>query len=105
MVVRGRFFRRLFIAYMSIVLIYTLISVGVLFYKNYEINQMQANNRSIIFVEQVQEQIDTKVQIGFNQIKKLIANEHVQQYANSRWKTNVPRLDFKRKQTCNESVR
>ncbi|MFD0715264.1 hypothetical protein [Paenibacillus sp. GCM10027626] len=75
------FYRRLVIAFLFIVLIYTLGVIGVFFYKNHEITTLEQHSQQVKFVEQARDQIDTRLKVGINLLNQLKMNEYIVQHA------------------------
>ena len=76
------FFKRLFIAYTFIVLLYTFIASSIYFYNQNLLTKRNIQNQNRIFVEQAGDKIDTKLRIAFNLKEQLKTNTDVIEYAN-----------------------
>ncbi|NHN29900.1 helix-turn-helix domain-containing protein [Paenibacillus agricola] len=76
-----KFFFRLFIAYVSIVFVYTLIVSCTFFYKNNEIMQLDLKHRQDTFLREAKNKIDTQLNIVSNLINQLKVNVQVLEYA------------------------
>lgn len=80
---KGRFYKKLFIAYILIVIIYALFLVGLFFYKNNEINKYRVNNSHRLLLEQFKNRIDTGFNTAFKLVEQLRLNKNIIKYARS----------------------
>ncbi|UQZ82324.1 HTH-type transcriptional regulator YesS [Paenibacillus konkukensis] len=78
---RKKFYYRLFVAYVLIVLVYTILVSSMFFYKNNEIVQLELKYRQDAFLREVRDKIDTQLNIASNVINQLKINPNVLDFA------------------------
>ena len=81
---KRKVFRKLFIIYIVIVLLYTLIGSAVFFYKHNQIGELELRNNQRMFLRQAQERIDTKFTVALNLINQFTSSEELTMYARDR---------------------
>lgn len=80
---KGKYYKKLFIAYIIIIAIYALIVVGLFFYKNNEINKYRVNNSHHLLLEQFKNRIDAGFNTAFKLVEQLRLNKNIIHYARS----------------------
>ncbi|WP_168119715.1 helix-turn-helix domain-containing protein [Paenibacillus sp. HB172176] len=78
---KNKYFRKLLVIYMAIVLTYTFAVAGVFFYKNSEAVTHKLDENQKVFLLQMRDKIDMKFQVAFNLIRQFDMSEEVQAYS------------------------
>lgn len=80
---KRNFFRKILYAYILLILVYTIVAVGLYFYKSNQINTYKINNNQILSLKQFKERADSKFSEGFKLINQLYSNDHIIKYINN----------------------
>ncbi len=80
---KGKFYKKLFVTYILVVIIYTLFVVGLFYYKNNEINEYQVNNSNRLLLEQFKNRIDSGFNTAFKLVEQLRLTKDIIHYARS----------------------
>ncbi len=80
---KRNFFRKILYAYILLILVYTIVAVGLYFYKSNEINTYKINNNQILSLKQFKERADSKFSEGFKLINQLYSNNQIIKYINN----------------------
>jgi YesN/AraC family two-component response regulator len=77
---RHKYFKKLFLSFSVLILVYTIIITTILIYKKNEFIELELNSSHEGFLQQSKEKIDTKLKIAYNAINELKYDRELVEY-------------------------
>lgn len=81
---KRKFFKKILYAYIFIIFVYTIIAVGLYFYKSNQINTYKIANNQISSLKQFKNKADSSFNEGFKLINQLYSNDYIVEYINNK---------------------
>ncbi len=78
---KRKFFKKIFIAYIGIIFVYTFIAVGFYFFKSNEINKYKIEDNQIVTIKHFRDKVDTSFNIATRLINQLAKDSEIVKYA------------------------
>lgn len=83
---RKSFFRKLSVAYLFIVVLYTVMAVGLFFYRVNEMNKEDLHRKNQGFLQQMKSQVDMKFEIAFDWMHQIKTDQNIKEYVSNQEK-------------------